>query len=181
MLLSICVSCKPTENNYKSAYDIARGQKEKEQQQDAELGIPAEGFIPEDGPRKENAGEAILNVKAMPLKYVEVDGDNKEKSNSIPQHLHRWNVAVSKYKMSTNAFAQINQLRKSGINAVCAKSNDDYLYVVALTCDDKQNAETFMLDFIKKHKKYSYVGLDGAPLLIEGINIIRVLPERKMD
>lgn len=164
------VSCKPTENNYRSAYEVAQRQKENQVAVDAELGIPEGGLIDEDGPQKQVVdGDAIM-VMHEALSAVKDPED--EKTGEGKALLRKYVVAVSGFKMPTNSHALAHDLRKKGYkDAMTVKNKRDTYYAIIGSYATIQEAKQAAKEFAEKHRGYNYVSLGAAPVVVEGINL----------
>ena len=149
--------CKPTEKNYKSAYDAAVSKRQASETLDTDLGIPA-GRLQRDGAPAVRVvdGDSVLFI-AEHLKFV--DGEEHEK--------HRYNVAVGAYKMQTNCAAQVSDLFSKGYAAFGASNAAGMYYVIAGSFDNLQEAAAFDRIFRKKEVSHIYSGLPDAPVIIE--------------
>lgn len=154
LLLAVMYSCKPTEKNYREAYESA---KSKREQADADLNLPATGLQSMDGPR-----------------LVPVNGDtvyyNREKlgtSDVDSIFIDRYNVVVASYRMVTNARRQVSDLQRKFKGAYAARVKDDKWYVVAATFPEIGEAVKFINDYKRSHPDGPFVGLPGSPVIIE--------------
>lgn len=147
------VSCKPTENNYRTAYDAAlRKRAEVEEQQMR----PVTGLLSDDGPQ--------LRV---------VDGDSLFVSRERLRQLDgsrpggHWAVAVGLFKIDTNAKASAADLAAAGWkSAIPAKVPGGGFYALADTVVSLDEARVSAAKFKRDFPDYPYVGLPGAPVLI---------------
>lgn len=146
-------SCKPTENNYKAAYDAAL---EKREAVSREQMLPATGLLSDDGPQmKILEGDTIFVLKELLYR------------GEPAQKVAGWKVAVSLYKMETNASANATDLQNSGWkNAFAAHAKGEKWYVVVDKTSTLDSARVIAKEFIKKHKNYPYIGLPSSPVLI---------------
>lgn len=147
-------ACKPTEKGYKSAYDAAVGKRESVM---SELGVNLpEGALQQvDGPQlKEVDGIKVyvLNQHISPL----------ETGVSLPDN---YNVAIGKYKMSTNAISQSNDLKNQGLKAFPVKDTEDFYYTIAGSFPSLSEAVEFNQEYLKR-KNITFVGLPNAPVII---------------
>ncbi len=150
--------CKPTEKNYQDAYLAAQNKKKAEAAADADMGLPANALQSLDGTRTKNIDGEQLRVKHLYIKYA-----GKGEAPAI----ERVNVAVAKYRMPTNAIAQTEDLENVGFKAFPAEASDGSFYVIAASFPTFEEAADFVKKYKKDHAPASFVGLDGAPLLIE--------------
>lgn len=156
-LALICVvlfsgGCKPTENNYRAAYDAAKNKREKANE---------EQFVPTTG---------LLNDEGISMKVVEGDTlyvtrDRLSRNIDNPDLLKTYNVAVGVYKMNTNAKAQAQALADKGYPAFAVQTTGDRWYAIAASFDTLEEARKFIADFRKKNPGYPYIGLPGAPVI----------------
>lgn len=151
LLLLVLTGCKPTEKNYRQAYDAAIAKR----QQQAEQSLPADGLILADAPRQINIGGKNYNVSNEGIKTAEDE-----------VQLRKVCVAVAAFKMPTNAKAEAAALKKEGYPAVAAKTASDRWYVVASDFASVDEAAAFIEAFAKKHSSWPYIGLDGKALII---------------
>lgn len=154
-LVCMCLAgCKPTEKNYKSAYDAAL---EKRQAAVADLGVEIDGTRLEqvDGAQlREVDGVSVyvLNERISPADFI----------SELPGN---YNVAVGKYKMITNSKSQSEVLQKSGLHAFPAKNSEDYYYTIAASFPSLTEAVEFYKNY-QKNEGNVFVGLPGAPIII---------------
>lgn len=153
------VSCKPTENNYKAAYDAALAKREaaaKEQM------LPATGLLSDDGPQLRIVdGDSVYVLKER----VYPEGERKA--------VRGWSVAVGKYKMSTNAKADAETIRerlhRAGVTdslARAVRAATDRWYTLVGTYSTLDSARVRAAAFRKENPRYPYVGLPHSPILI---------------
>ncbi len=159
--------CKPTENNYRQAYDAALAKREKTEEKD--IFIPEGGLQSLDGPQKRTFGDITVLYEVKSLRWTQ-PADVKEGGNveiDAPRP-HKYNVAVGLYKMPTNAASQVEQLIANGYDrAFPAHVQKDQNYAIAASFENIEDAAKFVDSFIKKNKGMNYVGLPGAPVVIE--------------
>ena len=157
ILVVAATSCKPTENNYKQAYDAAQNKRQAAAAADAELGIPGGKLQNIDGPQvKVVNGDTIAWMKS----HVKFTG-------GMENELRKWSVAVAAYKMPTNCAAQVSRLFTDGYKAFSVETPQGLFYVVAGSFDNLDEAAVFAKEYAAKHKPAEFIGLDGAALLIE--------------
>lgn len=154
LLLIASAGCKPTESNYKAAYDAAQ---KKRQAVDADMVLPAGGLQSIDGPRKRVVDGDSLYVVKEHLKFT----------GGLEKVMHRWNVAVSAYKMPTNCAAQVSELYTKGYKAFSVENAEGRFYVVAGAFDTLEEAAVFAREYRATHKPSEFIGLPGEPMIIE--------------
>lgn len=150
-LLTLLAGCKPTEKGYRQAYDAALAKR----QQQIENSLPVEGLISDEAPRQIAVGEKKYRVSD---EGIRVEGSEKMQRGVY--------VAVSAFKMPTNARAEAEALRKEGYDANAARTISDRWYVVAACFDNVDAAAKFIDEFARKHPRWAYIGLEGEPLII---------------
>lgn len=143
-------ACKPTEKNYRSAYDVAVNKREK-----AAEALAADGLVAEDAPRSQVVGGDTLYFVNEVLKVD--DG-------STP--LKALNVAVGVFKMNTNARSGALALKDKGYDARAARALGDKWYILAGSFDTMDETRAFLKRFRKENPQYPYIGLSGKPVII---------------
>lgn len=150
--LLTAVGCKPTERNYKAAYDAAVA---KRQTVDVDLDIAEDDLIQEGQPSPRTLmGQQVLYL-ASPLSPVSEGG-------AVPE---KYNVVCGAFKMPVNALDQSRNLRHEGLDAFAARGEQDRYYTVAGTFDNLDDALAFYASFMKKHPDFRFVGIPGLTLL----------------
>ncbi len=151
--LLILAGCKPTENNYRQAYDAAKAKRDAA---NAEAMVPTTGLLNDDGTSLKMVNGDSLFVTRDRLR---LDAEMKDVYKT-------YNVAVGVYKMNTNAKAQAAALREEGYNAHAVMTTGDRWYTVVGYFDSLDEAQAFIKKFKEKHPGYPYIGLPGAPVVI---------------
>lgn len=153
LMLVVAAGCKPTEKNYKAAYDAAV---QKRQQAADEQMRPATGLLSDDGPQRRVVdGDTVYVLRE---RILALDGSALS---------GKWGVAVGVFKIDTNAKAAASDLRGQGCpGAIPAKARGGKFYTLAATVATLDSAKSAAADFSKRFKEYPYVGLPGAPVLI---------------
>lgn len=147
------MGCKPTEKNYKSAYDAARLKREKAAKEQMR---PATGLLSDDGPQMRVVNGDTIFVLQERLRAL--DGSR------LP---HQWMLGVGMFKMDTNAKASADRLRSEGYpDATAVKGYDSKYYTVAATAASLDSIIIVSKKFKKDYPEYPYIGLPGAPVMI---------------
>lgn len=150
--IAIFSSCKPTEKNYRSAYDAAIAKREKA---NSENMLPATGLLSVDGPRLHVVNGDTLYVLNERLKGY---------PDSI--RLNEYNVAIAMFKMRTNASALASRLDAGTERFIVAQGREGKWYTLAGSFDSLEKAIKAALNFKKEHWEYNYISLPGAPVII---------------
>lgn len=144
-MLSLVVGCKPSEKNYRTAYEIAK-LKDKE-------GIDSLTYAlmeSEKLPRWRYVGGDSARVITLPLKLYLPD----------TARISRYNVAVGCYGMLTNAMGHYERLRNTGENVVILSAPKDMYYVISAQFDSIPRAA----DYVRKLES-SKVNAVGMPCI----------------
>ncbi len=155
--LALISGCKPTEKNYKSAYDAALQKRKAAETIDADLVMPGQKLQSLDGPNIQIIDGDSVYVMVKRVKALE-----GESVNSLP-----YKVAVSQYKMKTNCLAQTKDLKEKGYEAFAVTDGDANCYVIAGAFVSLPEAAVFTKQFRQKEKSHVYSGLPSAPVIIE--------------
>lgn len=179
--LAMLTACKPTENNYKAAYEAALNKRK-----DADENVRGEGHKLID-----NGGARVATVrgKSYPivtdfLKPADNPSENKTKESkdnlsasltpssasgsATVEEPDNYRVVVARYKMPTNAFAQASNLRDAGFHEAHVMTDREERYnVVAGQYASLDEAAACAERLMSKLPNTSFVGLDGMPLIIE--------------
>ena len=153
-LLLICglIGCKPSEKNYRTAYDVAVA-KQQSELPDASAGIG--DAMREGGPTRKHVDGKTVWLLTEPLTKVEETGTPAS-----------WNVAVAAYKMTANAHSHAERLEREGYSSTLLKNSDGVFYVVVATPESMSEAAEFIDSFKAKHPDTVYVGLPEGPTVL---------------
>lgn len=153
-LLIGATGCKPTEKNYQAAYEAAQ-RKRAADANDADMGLPAKGLQQIGAPvaKTVNGHEVLTETK-----FLKRPGG---------EFMNKYNVAVARYKMATNAKAQADRLTAEGYRAFQAEGTEGWHYVIAGTFDTLAAAADLATGYARKNEPAAFVGLPGAPVVIE--------------
>ena len=154
MILSVLApGCKPTERNYKAAYDAALAKRQANV--DADLDIPQEGLIVEGQPVHRNVEGTDVLILVAPLSAVD-EGSVAPKA---------YNVVAGSFRMPVNALDQARTLRGEGLEAFAARGEHDLFYTVAGSFDTLPEAADFYSFFMSRHPDFTYVGLPSLVII----------------
>lgn len=153
--MAVTVSCKPTEQNYKSAYETAV-RKNRESSGDADMHIPEGKLLTDEKAEAQKSAGLPYNLATKFISPLE---------SGIS--LYKYNVAVASFKMPTNCISLAERLVKDGYDAFAVKDAEERYYTVAASFASKDEAVAFAQKFEKNHASESFIGLGGKPLIIE--------------
>lgn len=157
LALAGATSCKPTESNYRAAYDAAQGKKKASAAADADMAIPAGALQTIGGP----------TIRVVHGDSVYVTSERIRFEGGMENELRKWSVAVAKYKMPTNCASQTSDLFSEGYKSFFVRNAEGAYYVIAGSFDTLDEAATFASEYAGKKKPSSFVGLPHAPVIIE--------------
>lgn len=142
-------ACKPTEKNYRAAYDIAMAKKAAETDD-----LAQEGLISSDAPTMRIVEGDTLYFKSFPLSL-----ENKEAKQQA------YSLVVDQFKMPTNARSSAAVIREKGFDAEVAKSTGGRWFVIAGGAETLDEARLLTNRFRQAFPSYPYIGV-SKPLLI---------------
>lgn len=145
-------ACKPTEKNYRAAYDAAKSKREAAE---AEQMIPATGLLSDDGPELRIVEGDTLYVSRDRLRFGA--GETFEGA---------YTVGVGVYRMDTNARAQAERLKEKGYDSRALQTSGDRWYCTVGAFATVDEARAFIKEFRRKNSGYPYIGLPGAPVVL---------------
>lgn len=134
------VSCKPTENNYRAAYDAAQG---KRHIVDTDADILNSGKLEETEPEAD---------KPKGFK-VETRRSNNVEDDDV------YMFVIARYGMSTNAEAHSAALREKGLASQAVSLGDEEWYVAAASFPDEESAQEFGKKYEASHPRETWIGL----------------------
>lgn len=147
------VGCKPTEANYRKAYDAALAKRAEAAEQQMR---PATGLLSDEGPQ--------MRVLKGDTVFVENIRLSLPDGGPMPG---KWAVAVGRFRMDTNARAGAEALQSEGWkDALYARASGQAFYTIAACVPTLAAAHECGRKFIEEHPGYPYVGLPGKPVLL---------------
>lgn len=135
LLCSFCfISCKTTEKNYKSAYDIAV-QKNKD-------GID------------ENTYNKIINESKAPVTVIGNDSVRMKTefikiTDGNPEELKKYSIVVGQFKQIFNARSFRDRLKSNKYPSYVVENRDSTYYVIAQGFDDETEAALYLKNINK--------------------------------
>lgn len=161
-------ACKPTEKNYRSAYDIAVNKRQAEQQ-----ALDAEGLVSEDAPKPRYIdgdtlyfANEIIRMDEDFAPYKDAKSKVAAEGTPVENPLKALNVAVGMFKMNTNARSGASDLRDKGFSAFPVRAQGGKWYIIAGSFDTLDSARVFIKDFTRRNPSFPYIGLNGRPVII---------------
>ena len=155
----LLVACKPSENNYKLAYDTAR-RVEREGLDDGVFELMQQEALP---PMVRVMGDSV-RIKRVNLKWyytpAAVDSGKRIEPGA-------YNVAVSVFKMPTNAKAQADAIAAEGYRSCVMLNNGNNYYVIAGVAESLDSAAHLSSRYLSTHNS-GYVGLT-CPVALQPI------------
>lgn len=152
-------ACKPTEKNYRSAYDVALEKREREKREGEErrreMGLEDGAILQDaDGVRRISVGER--EVLSRNLNFARADS------------VKTYAVSVGTFRMPGNAKAMAADLDAEGFPGTRAlKSGDNYFIVIGSGEDASEGVE-LMDRFSASKPDWQYVGQPGILMVIGG-------------
>lgn len=153
VLLLVASACKPTEKNYRAAYDAALAKRTKAAAELAEY----PGLTDETTPRLTAVGADSVYTVHLRLKPVDAGDLN----------IGQYKVAVASYRMTANCASHVGDLAAKGYTAFMAEGPGGTCYAVAGSFDTLAEAAAFAVDFRRSNPSNPYVGLPGQPVVVE--------------
>lgn len=152
----MATGCKPTEKNYRSAYDKAL---EASLRKQAEMTESSSGGVLEtmDGPRMEIVEGDTLYVSAS-----RVRPENPE----AVKESGAFGLAIGRYGMPTNARRQAEELKNDFGGAFVASDGEDNYYVVVSTFETLPEGAGALRRFRAKKPGYPSIGLPSGPVVL---------------
>lgn len=155
-VVAMLTACKPTEKNYKAAYDKAHeaAMRRAEAERTSTTGDKLEAL---HGPKIE-----VINGDTI---YVAQDItaplDNKDTGET-----GRVGIAVAKYSMPTNARRHTEDMKKEYPNAFVATDGQENYYVTIQRVESINDAVDPIKVFMLNHPDFHYIGLYKEPLVV---------------
>lgn len=156
-ILCAATGCKPSEKNYKAAYDATLRKREAAKKMEQEI-APGVELVYENAPARQTVEGMEVYVKTLHLRCL-------EKGEQLPKPFM---VAVGMYNLPTNARSQVADLKAEGYSgAVAMIDMQSRYFAMAASFDSLAEAARFVKTFQEKHPSMPYVGLEGSPVIYE--------------
>lgn len=151
-------ACKPTEKNYRAAYDAAKAKREYKDP-DEELLTGGHKLLSDDATNWIVFGKDSLQTERIWLKPY--DGATWPQSGP-------YRLAVAMFKMSTNANSELADLKKHGnLTPVIAQDGQKRLFLIAGSATYPDSLGAVLATFRKEVPDFTYIGMtDSQPLVI---------------
>lgn len=164
LIFAICMgSCKPTEKNYKSAYDKAM-EKARQGLSDYEY----EQMVLNDLPPYKHTATDSLRVFSESIMWQYSPASVNGGEQVTPA---RYNLAVGKYSMLTNAKGHADRLSADGWKAVVLRNGEPIYYVVVKMSEDLDTVAAAAHEYVARYP-HGVVSLHEpmavSPLMVRG-------------
>lgn len=156
VLLLLLGACKPSEKNYRSAYEAAR---EKERRSNEALGIDAGKLLSVDGAVATAVDGDTIYVQPVTVTVAEVP-------DSVASGTGDRGVAIARHSMHANAISQLADLSVRYSGMFLAKDGDGKWYVMLGRFADNSEALRAIRRFEESAPDYPFVGLPGRPVVV---------------
>lgn len=157
--LAFLSGCKPSEKNYRLAYETAQ-QRAREGLDEGVYEQMQQEMLP---PMVRVLGDSV-RVQRLPLAVYYVPAQPDTASMKMPG---AYNVAVAKYKMPTNARSHAESLVAEGYAAAVLKSGTSLYYVMAGLTESLDSAARLARRYDAVHK-CMYIGIP-CPIAIQPV------------
>ena len=147
--------CKPTEGNYRSAYDKAY-EANKRKNTEATTAVDGTKLEMMDGP----------NISIVEGDTLYISRERVSPVEAAPSTPGVYGVAIGRYGMPTNARRQVQELSATSPSAFMAKDGDDNYYVIIRTVETLPEARDVIKDFHAAHPGYPSIGLPQGPVVV---------------
>ena len=160
LLMILAQGCKPTEKNYRSAYDVAREKRDRDRASREEL--QKDMGLQSAGKMEQGDGEATISV--IDGKKVWTRHLNFQRKDSVLMYA----VSVGTFGMGINARALAAELQASGWRESKVAEGGGRSFVIIGSSNKTEDAMQLLLEFDKQHERWQYVGQPGVMLIIGG-------------
>lgn len=151
-------ACKPTEKNYRAAYDAAKAKREYKDP-DEELLTGGHRLLSDDATNWVVLGKDSLQTERIWLKPY--DGSMWPQSGP-------YRLAVAMFKMSTNATSILDDLKKhKELTPIVAQDGQKRLFLIAGSATKPDSLGAVLTTFRKAVPDFTYIGMtDSQPMVI---------------
>lgn len=157
-LLVGTTGCKPTEKNYRSAYDVAREKRDREEREradrQAEMGMTDAAMVDHDG-----VSTFKIDGRDVYARHV-----NFARGDSVAPYA----VSVATFRMSSNAEAMASDLVEGGVRDARALKSEERWFLVIGSAPTAAGALGIMDGFTASRPDWQYVGQPGIMMIIGG-------------
>lgn len=159
LLLGVGAGCKPTEKNYRSAYDVAREKRERDRRHQEELGNDM-GI----GGGEIRLSDSDATLTRIGEREVLTRNLNFSRADSVGTYA----VSVATFRMEANARAMARDLSEDGWPDTRAAHGGESYFVVVGSSAEQGEAMEILTRFEAGHKEWQYVGQPGILMIIGG-------------
>ena len=125
----LAVSCKPTEANYRAAYEATKAKTDEKP--------PLESTVYNDIRKQEIKSGLVVGNDTIPMLEVAV---RCTPGVSTPDSVGKYSVAVAQFKQIFNARSMMSRLRAQGYTTATIVENKEPLYYVLISTFDNSAA-----------------------------------------
>lgn len=149
----LLVGCKPTEQNYRAAYEAAQAK--------TDTGLRdiqgAERVLQDDGItfQRVHEGDTVLQGR----RSLKIEGLERATTPYI--------VGIGVFKMPANAHSRAADLSSQGIKSYVGEDGEDRYVVATHPCATFGEAVVALKTFRRLHRDFPYVGLPGQPVIYQ--------------
>lgn len=148
--------CKPTERNYQAAFDKAYEASLRKAESET-TGTDGRVLESIDGPRNETVDSLLIAVGPSLVKPLDEGFDSVK---------GKVGLAVSQYRMPTNARRNVEDLKDKYHDAFVATDGKESYYVVVECVNSLQEIGEPIRRFVSNFPNFHYMGLDGKPMAV---------------
>lgn len=150
VLCLLAVACKPTETNYRSAYEAALS-KRNQADPDEEILFGGHKQASPLGSVEQTVGGETMQVLYAPCTLMEPDG---------VAETNRYRVAIARYRMPANALDHARRLSAAGASGVAvAKLGDERYLVIAHSASSLEDAGKWLSNEVKASPDGPWIGM----------------------
>lgn len=158
LISGVATSCKPTEKNYRSAYDVANEKRERDnmerEERSREMGL-SEGML------NDYPGVSIIGIGDSTVYSKHL---NFQRADSVADYA----VSVATFRMESNAGAMAADLNRDKWHGCRALKAQDLFYIIIGDVSQPEETLPVIDKFKKENPDWQYVGQPGPLVIIGG-------------
>lgn len=155
LTLLLLAACKPTEKNYRNAYEKAYSASQRKAQEE-NVSFSGGKLEKIDGPRTEVIDGDTLYIGQELVRLL-------EPQDSLTQG--KVGIAIARYSMPTNAKRHAEEMKKEYPEAFVSTDGHDNYYVMIKRVPGVNEAISPVRIFTETHPGYRYIGFGDRPRL----------------